>query len=172
MPETELKNTHWFALYTKPRHEFKAAIELESIGIEYYLPTITVYKQWSDRKKKVTEPLFRGYIFIYAGERGRFDAMQQKSIVRTVSFEGKPAVIPAWQIENVKKLLEDDPDVFVTDQIKEGTKVKVVSGPFVGVEGVVSYMQNERTLSITVETLHRSIVVTLPANSVTQKVES
>ena len=172
MPETELRKANWYALYTKPRHEFKAAAQLEDIEIEHYLPTITRLKQWSDRKKKVTEPLFRGYIFINTDEKGRLEALQLDTIVRTVSFQGKPAIVPAWQIENVQKLLEKDPEVFVTDKIKEGTKVKVVSGPFNGVKGVVSAVQNERTLSIIIETLHRSIVVTLPANSVTEKVES
>jgi len=52
----------WFALYTKPRNEFKAEQQLIAAGITNYLPTVTLLKQWSDRKKKVTEPLLRGYI--------------------------------------------------------------------------------------------------------------
>ena len=43
---------HWFALYTKPRHEFKAELQLKNISIDNYLPTYIVTKQWSDRKKK------------------------------------------------------------------------------------------------------------------------
>ena len=56
----------WFALYTRPRHEFKALEQIKELEVETYLPTITVIKQWSDRKKKITEPLFRSYIFIFA----------------------------------------------------------------------------------------------------------
>lgn len=59
----------WYALYTKPKAEFKAAQQLKCIGIDYYLPTITKIKQWSDRKKRITEPVLRGYIFIYATEK-------------------------------------------------------------------------------------------------------
>lgn len=59
---------NWFALYTKPKHEFKAEIKLNAEGIETYLPKISKIKQWSDRKKKIIEPVLRGYIFIYANE--------------------------------------------------------------------------------------------------------
>jgi len=65
------QNSNWYALYTKPRHELKAKSQLSSVSIEYYLPTITVTKQWSDRKKKIEEPVFKGYIFIKVNEIGR-----------------------------------------------------------------------------------------------------
>jgi transcription antitermination factor NusG len=65
---------YWFVLYTKPRHEFKAEEQIKSLNIEVYLPTTTVVKQWSDRKKKVTEPLFKSYIFIYADEKERLNS--------------------------------------------------------------------------------------------------
>ncbi|OGU63083.1 MAG: hypothetical protein A2V66_09360 [Ignavibacteria bacterium RBG_13_36_8] len=173
MPQSEInRNINWYALYTRPRHEFKAAQQLANIKLEYYLPTTTKLKQWSDRKKKVTEPIFRGYIFIHCDERGRLDALQQNSIVKTISFHGKPAIVPEWQIENLKKLLEGNPDIIVSDQIKEGAKIKVVSGPFKDVEGIVTYIKNERMLAITIDTLHRSILVTLPAESVVKKVDS
>ena len=46
---------HWYAVYTKPRAEKKAALALTELGIEHYLPLQTSIKQWSDRKKKVEE---------------------------------------------------------------------------------------------------------------------
>ena len=96
---------HWFALYTKPRHEFKAQVQIESENITCYLPTITKLKQWSDRKKKVTEPLFRGYIFIESSERERLVAVELNSIVKTIFFDGKPSIIPDNQINNLRNLL-------------------------------------------------------------------
>jgi len=172
MSEVEIIKKNWYALYTKPRHEFKAGLQLESISIEYYLPTVTRMKQWSDRKKKVTEPIMRGYIFVRCDERGRLESLEQNSIVRTVSFHGVPAIVPDWQIENLRRLLEGNPEVFITDLIKVGTKVKIIEGPFNGVEGIVTYHQKERILAVTIETLHRSILVTLPPESVIKKVDS
>ena len=48
----------WFAIYVKSRSEKKVFKQLVDIEIESFLPLITRIKQWSDRKKKVEEPLF------------------------------------------------------------------------------------------------------------------
>lgn len=164
-------NKNWFALYTKPRAEFKAEEQINSVNIECYLPTITRLKQWSDRKKKVTEPLLSGYLFIYANEKERLTALEQNSVVKTISFEGKPAIIPSWQIENLKRLMEKNPEVFISDQLHTGTLVKVVSGPFRDVEGVIMQVsKDERSLAISIDMLNRSVLVHLPAESIVKKV--
>ncbi|MCH7827857.1 MAG: UpxY family transcription antiterminator, partial [Bacteroidetes bacterium] len=127
----------WFALYTKPRHEFKAALQLESEEINYYLPVITRFKQWSDRKKKITEPLLRGYIFVFADEKERILSLQQLSIVRCIFDNDCPAVIPEWQVDNLKKFLNHESDVIAHSGIVPGAKVKILDRPFAGFEGVI-----------------------------------
>ena len=37
--------------------------ELEHLEIEAFLPTITKWSRWKDRKKQVDWPLFPGYCF-------------------------------------------------------------------------------------------------------------
>ncbi|MEW6701384.1 MAG: UpxY family transcription antiterminator [Bacteroidota bacterium] len=172
MEDSCTNGKQWFALYTKPRHEFKAALQLESILIEHYLPTLTRVKKWSDRKKKVTEPLFRGYIFIHADDKERYHAIAQKAIVRCISFNGKPSVIPAWQIENLKIMLTQSPDVFVSAKIEVGTKVKIIEGPFKDAIGVVNCEQEEKWFAVSVELIHRSIMVRLPIESVVKFLEN
>ena len=61
----------WFALYTKPHNEIKVAEKLLSMGIEAYCPTIVVEKQWSDRKKKIQQPLLNSYVFVKVNEKER-----------------------------------------------------------------------------------------------------
>lgn len=162
----------WFAFYTKSRQEFKAKTELDAKYIENYLPTITTIKKWSDRKKKVTEPVFRGYIFVFVNEKERLTAMQNGSIVRTICFEGKPAVIPDWQIENLRIMLSESPEVFITNKIEVGEKIKITSGPFDGVVGVVQEVDREKWLAISVELLNRSILVKLPKESVLKFIDN
>jgi transcription antitermination factor NusG len=162
---------YWYALYLKPRQEFKANTQIESLNIEVYLPTITRTKQWSDRKKKIVEPLFRGYIFVHSDERERMYALQQDSVVRTVSFNGKPAVIPDWEIENLRRLLSESPDVFVSDKIEIGSKVKIVGGPFTDVVGIVSGSQENKWLAVSIELLNRSVMVRLPNDSVVKFID-
>jgi len=165
MPVENVKK--WLALYTKPKHEFKAALQLEAENVIVYLPTIAVIKQWSDRKKKVTEPLFRSYIFIHADEAERLRALEQNAVVKTIFFDGKPAVIPEWQIDNLKKLLTSNEKIKVFNGIVTGMKVKIESGSFSGIEGVVyNVSKDEQVLAIVIEMLNRSVTVSLPSASV------
>lgn len=157
---------NWFALYTKPRSEFRAAEQLDSSEIHYYLPTVTTLKQWSDRKKKITEPIIRGYIFIKADERERLLALEQYSIVRCVTERGKPAVIPEWQIDNLKKMLEYEGDFFVMNGLLPGKRVKIKDGPFAGVEGIYCESENDKTISVSIDLLNRSVIAHLPKESV------
>ena len=160
-------NIYWYPLYTKPRHEFKAEEQLKGCGVEFFLPKVTRVKQWSDRKKKVTEPLFSGYIFVRGNERERLLALEQYAIVRSIFFEGAPAIIPDWQIVNLQKMLESGTDVEVTDRMAVGTAVKIISGPFKDVEGIIYELPNqERMLSITIDLLRTSVVVKIPTDSI------
>lgn len=157
---------NWYALYTKPRQEFKAENQLTKAGICTYLPSIVKLKQWSDRKKKVTEPVLRGYIFIFASEIERLEALEQTSVVRCLFEHGRPAVIPDWQIDNLRKMLEYKTDYFVQEGIVSGTRVEIKEGPFTGVIGVVKSSREGKTLAVSIDLLNRSVIAYLPKESV------
>lgn len=153
---------YWFAVYTKPRHEFKAAAGLMAKQIEYYLPTVTRLKRWSDRKKNVTEPLLRSYIFIYANEFERLEALEEESVVRCISERGKPFRIPAEQILNLKNFVKENYEYSVIDGIIPGKKVRILEGPFAGVEGTIIKVENQKSLAVSIEILNRTAVAHLP----------
>jgi transcription antitermination factor NusG len=163
---------NWYALYTRPRSEFKAAEQLEAVSINYYLPTVTVIRQWSDRKKKITEPVIRGYIFIKADEQERLLALEQFSIVRCINERGMPAVIPDWQIDNLKRMLEYQSEFHIIQGLVPGKKVKIVDGPFSGVLATYREFENERTISVSIELLNRSVIAHLPRESVIEVINS
>ncbi|MDA3862105.1 MAG: UpxY family transcription antiterminator [Melioribacteraceae bacterium] len=161
----------WFALYTKPRHEYKAKEQLEEIWVETFLPTITHTKRWSDRKKKVTEPLFRGYIFIHSNEIERNKAVTRESVIKTIFFDGKPAVIPEREIESIKKLLESPEKIQVFNGISQGIIVRIESGAFADVEGIVQKIsKDENTLLVSIEMLNRTVSVTIPSDTKVKRI--
>jgi transcription antitermination factor NusG len=171
MSSIDTSGRKWFALYTKPRHEFKAETQLNSVSVENYLPTFTAIKQWSDRKKKVISPLFSGYIFIHSNEKERILAIEQSTIVRTVCFNGKPSAIPDWQIESLRKMLTETHNVLISDKIESGMKVKIIDGPFKDVIGIVTAHQQESWLAVAVELLQRTVMVRLPKDSVIKYID-
>ena len=156
----------WFALYTKPKAEFKAEEQLKAVGVDHYLPVVIKEKQWSDRKKKITEPVIRGYIFIFADEKERLLALEQYSIVRCVFDRGRAAKIPAWQIENLKKMLNAKSEVFLHDGLMPGKRVIIKNGPFEGVIGIVQeYEDGKKTIAVSIDLLNRSIITHVPKDS-------
>jgi transcription antitermination factor NusG len=158
---------YWLAFYTRPRHEFTARSEILHMGLEVYLPVITLVKKWSDRKKKVTEPLFKSYIFAYCDETERYRILQSKSIVTTVFHNGKPAHVPDWQIEGIKRMLDGNREVKIVDGIKKGARVKINNGPFEGLEGIIfTGVNNEKYVAVSIDLLNRSVITKLPIKDI------
>jgi transcription antitermination factor NusG len=137
------------------------------MGLEVYLPVITLVKKWSDRKKKVTEPLFKSYIFAYCDETERYRILQSKSIVTTVFHNGKPAHVPDWQIEGIKRMLDGNREVKIVDGIKKGARVKINNGPFEGLEGIIfTGVNNEKYVAVSIDLLNRSVITKLPIKDI------
>jgi transcription antitermination factor NusG len=161
-----LDTKKWYALQTKPRQEFKAEKQLKKLNIENYLPVIVKKHKWSDRVKEIFEPIIRGYIFIKSNESERLAALEQISITKCLFDQGKPAVIPEWQIENLMKMLRVESEYFVYEGLVVGTKVEIVEGPFSGVIGVIQSTSEKRMFAVSLELLNRTVIAHLPKDSV------
>lgn len=144
---------NWYVLYTKPRAEKKSADELEKMGMEVFCPMITEIRQWSDRKKKVTRPLFTSYIFVRLMPKERNNVFQVPGVVRYLHWLGKPAIARDEEIETIQKWLNDDhyEDVQVKN-IEPGDKVTLNSGALKGKTGIVQKV-GKKEIRLTLESL-------------------
>lgn len=161
----------WYALVVKSRCEFKAEEELHSINVETYLPAMVSIRKWSDRKKEIKLPLIKGYIFVCATETERLYSLEQNSVVKCLFDGGRAAVIPDWQIENLKRVLEYNPKVTVESGLVKGDLVKIIEGPFKDVVGVLNSDENERSIRVSIDLINRSIIVNLPSESIVKAVK-
>ena len=96
----------WYVLYSKSRYEIKTANTLEKMGIEVYCPVTKEVRQWSDRKKTITKPLFDSYLFVKLNEHEREKVFEVTGIVRFVYWLGKPALITDKEIDTIRDWLE------------------------------------------------------------------
>ena len=125
----------------------------------------------SDRKKEIKLPLIKGYIFVCATETERLYSLEQNSVVKCLFDGGRAAVIPDWQIENLKRVLEYNPKVTVESGLVKGDLVKIIEGPFKDVVGVLNSDENERSIRVSIDLINRSIIVNLPSESIVKAVE-
>ena len=134
----------WFVVYTKPQQELKVARELSALGITNYCPTITLVKQYSDRKKKVIRPLLSSYVMVELEEKERNKVFTCNGIVRYLFFLGKPAVIPASDISLMQNDLNGVYNDFKVTTLSVGDSHTITEGPFSGVTGKVVETNNTK----------------------------
>lgn len=160
----------WFVLYTKPRNEKKVTSLLADKGVEVYCPQREVIKQWSDRKKKVIEPVFTSYIFVSL-ENYKEQAtgiLETPGAVRFLWWAGKPGIVREQEIKAIRDFLEAYKNAEITVDIREGQKVSVTEGVLKGSEGVVTRVKgNKATLYLNM--LGMNLVATLPVQSLSGK---
>src|SRR5687768_7435307 len=76
---------YWFAIWTRSRHEQIVREQLERKRIEAFLPTITRWSRWKDRKKQVDWPLFPGYCFARFDPGERLPVLKCAGVVNIIS---------------------------------------------------------------------------------------
>ena len=128
-------NTQWFAVWTRSRHEQVVREQLDRKQVEAFLPTITRWSRWKDRKKKIDWPLFPGYCFAKFDPDDALSILKCTGVVNIVSFEGKPAPIPDYELDSIRLLIGSELQFDPCPLIHEGMMVEVTHGPLKGVVG-------------------------------------
>lgn len=167
MEKIEQSVRHWYALYVRPRFEKKVLLQLEEKGIEAYLPLITNVKQWSDRRKKIEEPLFKSYVFVHSNVKEHLPILTVYGVLRFVTFERKAVVVPDNQIVAIKKFVKDYENgeefkMMNNEALKEGQMVRIISGPMKDLTGRLETIYNKRHLIVYIDVVGRYIPVHLP----------
>lgn len=159
-------NKYWTAFYTKPRNEKKVCARLSDSGYEIFCPVRTVLKQWSDRKKKVKEPLFTSYIFARVDDSIRQEILQDQGVVSSVFWLGKPVVVRDSEIKAIDDFLNENPEADAVSRIfHEGEKLQITDGPLRGETGELLKIKGTK-LILTIESLGFSLVAEVAKSKV------
>jgi transcription termination/antitermination protein NusG len=157
---------HWRVFYTRPRAEKQVRERLEAAGHEVFLPLREVLRQWSDRKKKVREPLFPGYLFVLVDERGRLDVLQDEAVVRCVAFGGQPALVTKEEITHLQALqaAPERLEAVALEAFPVDSEVIVTNGPLKGVRAHVSAHPKPLYLTVVVPSIRQAVRVQVPSD--------
>lgn len=156
----------WYAIWTRSRHEQVVRDQLEKKGYETFLPTITRWSRWKDRKKKVDWPLFPGYCFARFDERERLPILKCAGVVSIVSFDHEAVAIPDFEIDAVRRVVESELQFDPCPLIREGTMVEVVHGPLKGVVGRLLRKGAHARLMLAVDLIGQAVSVEVDAADV------
>jgi transcription termination/antitermination protein NusG len=158
-----LPQPEWFAVRTRPRHEKLVNKQLETNGIETYLPVSTQVRSWSDRRKVVDFPLFPGYLFVHtpASAQFRMRVFQARGVMGFVGPHNEAASIPAEQIEAVRCMLQAQAKCRPHPYLNVGQRVRIRNGALQGLEGILVRRAGNHSLVVSVDLIQKSVSVTL-----------
>jgi transcription termination/antitermination protein NusG len=161
------EHAQWFAIWTRSRHEQIVREQLERKQIEAFLPTITRWSRWKDRRKRVDWPLFPGYCFARFSPADTLPVLKCAGVVNIVSFEGKPAPIPTGELESIRLLVSSELQYDPCPLVHEGDPVEVVHGPLKGVVGrLVRKDAQHARLVLSVDLIGQAVSVDVDASDV------
>jgi transcription termination/antitermination protein NusG len=156
----------WYAVHTKSRHEYKANTGLIQKNLKTFLPEMEVWSKRKDRKKKISVPLFPGYLFVEASldNETKLAILKTSGVVRILGKKEntEPLPVPEVKISAIQRLLDKKVEMFTMQYPKEGEPARILDGPFAGIEGKVIKSDPEKELFvISIELLQRSVAIKL-----------
>lgn len=162
--EIKIPRKKWFVVYTRSRAEKKVHCELISQDIECFLPLQKKLRQWKDRKKWIEVPLISGYCFVKISKKEYVSVLNTSNVIRYVTFNGKAAVVPDEQIENLKQMLsQTDFDITVThERLQPGQRVEIISGPMIGLQGELTGSRGKHRFILRINQINSTFLVEVP----------
>lgn len=125
--------------------------------MESYLPLRVEIKVVQRRKIEVRKPLFPGYVFVRFHPLQRIQVLKSRQVVRLLPVHDQTAFLN--EIHQVKKALEIEPGLGACMVLKGGTMVRIVSGPFRGLEGRVNTLRGRTRVILDVNMIGRGVPV-------------
>jgi transcription termination/antitermination protein NusG len=156
----------WFAIWTRSRHEKLVRDQLQQKQVEVFLPTITKWSRWKDRKKQIEWPLFPGYCFARFDAADRLPILKCDGVVTIVGTEGAPSPIPPVEIDSIRQLIDSELAFDPCPLIKEGMMVEVKAGPLKGVVGRLVRKGSHARLVLSVDLIGQAVSVEVDAADV------
>ena len=129
--------------------------------LESYCPLNKVRKKWSDRMKTVEEPLFKSYVFARVSEEEQAKVRMTAGVMNFVYWQGRPAIIPAREIETVRKFLNEYENVVAEPlELKERSRVTINQGLFMDHEAQVLKIEGNR-VKVVIESIGYSLIASI-----------
>ncbi len=159
------QSLRWFAVYTTPRHEKRAAQHLELRGMEYFLPLYSTPRRWKDGSRVTLDlPVFPSYIFVRTTRRERVRVLEIPSVLWMVGPKRDPTPVPDLCIESLREAvrlrkIEPHPDLVV------GERVRIKNGAMAGMEGILVRKKKALRVVLTLDLTHQSFAMEIDAEN-------
>jgi transcriptional antiterminator RfaH len=151
----------WYALFVRPKYEFRCEEILRAKGYETYVPYCNApVSRPKTNRKMLSVPLLPGYVFSRFSESAFGRMVTTPGVIRIVGFGRRPAAIDEQELAAVRRVAESNLLCEPWQNIPVGCPVEIVTGPLAGVTGTLLNC-GDRKLIVSITFLQRSIAATL-----------
>ena len=157
-----LENVDWYALQSRVRFERRICQQVQSKELEAYVPVTRDRRRWSDRYQTIDLPLFPGYVFVRAisDPAQRLAVLQTSGAYAFVTFNGVVACIPDQQIQDLRRIENQNTSCSPYPFLRSGQRVRICGGSLDGLQGIL-VAERGRKLVISIEPMQRSVAIDL-----------
>jgi len=163
--QLEYAQSKWYVLFVRSNQEKRVALHLRDREVEHFLPAYESVRQWRDRKVKLLNPLFPGYVFVRLPLTERLRAISVPNVVNLVGTRDIPSVISDEEIDWIKRGIESG-SARPESHLKAGSRVVIKAGPMAGMEGILLRTQNSTRILISLNSISRAFTVEVDADLV------
>lgn len=164
----------WYAVVSKPRSEAVALDNLVRQGFECLLPRVRRLARAAGRMRgraeNRIESLFPGYLFLRADPDvdSLAPVRSTRGAIGVVRFGAEPARIPDAVVDRIRQRISEEDGLIHLDgpQFAPGQAVRVIDGPFSGIEGVFVLQQGDDRVRLLLDMLGGRRSAVLPRDSV------
>jgi transcription antitermination factor NusG len=142
---------------TKPRQEKSVARDLLARGVPFYLPLVGKDNRIRGRRVRSQIPLFAGYVFLFGDEDDRVSALQTNRISQMLPVADQHRL--RSDLQQIERLIEANAPLTVERRLQPGKRVRIKSGPMLGLEGTVTVRRSRFRLLVEVHFLQSGVSI-------------
>ncbi|MBI5117894.1 UpxY family transcription antiterminator [Candidatus Poribacteria bacterium] len=148
-------NKKWCVLHTKSRREKKLAQRCSQLGIQYYLPLRKSVTGRRGRRHVSDVPLFPGYLFCCMDRGECWGLLQTDHIANVLDVVDQKGLVT--DLNNIKDACERGVLLKPCALVDRGQRVRILDGPFAGLEGIVRKHLGGFRLVLTMECIQQAV---------------
>ena len=155
-----MEEKKWYVVNTYSGHENKVKEKLEmraeSMGLQDYIfriivPEQTVIEEKDGVTKEKVKKMFPGYILVemVMSDEAWFVVRNTPGVTGFIGSSGKgakPTPLQPYEVETILNNMGIS-RIDAPNELKEGDKIKIIDGPFVGMSGTIESIDTENNIA-------------------------
>jgi transcriptional antiterminator RfaH len=162
----EAQGPQWYVVYTKPHREETAQFHLQRKGLNTFFPRLRL--PYGRRNRRHIVPLFPNYLFVQLRLPDDYNVVRwSPGVSYLVGFNGIPTPLDVTVVEFLQQRSAPDGISPARVSLTVGSGVRIVSGPFEGLVGIIENPPDAKgRVKVLMQLLSRQVRVKVPVDAV------